>query len=295
MTTVVDIINRALQSIGTRTTVSAAELEAGSSNEAVQASLILAPIRDQLTRMAPWGHALTAAPLVYISSLPGTPENPGQWNGVWVPRLPNPPWHYMYAYPLDCLRCLRILEQPHTSIGAQTQTPIFPCVTGFSARHSGEGPKFRVGFNKYRGGFDNAQINPTNQIEGGFGPGFGPGQGPAGGVGAPNGRVILTNQGQAVLIYCCVSDNPDNMDPTFQEAWIELLGARLALVLTGDKALANGLIQQANMKILEARAENANEAITTLDHTPDWIAARGLRWDHDGFGGFDWGTLWPSV
>lgn len=291
MTTSVDILNRALQTIGTRTTVSAAELAAGSSNEAVQGQMLLAPLRDQLTRMAPWGHALTVAPLVYISSLPGTPENPGQWNGVWVPRLPNPPWMYMYQYPLDCLRALSILSQPHTSLGATTLTPIFPCVTGYSLRHGDESPKFRVGFNKYRGGFDNAQINSTNQIEGGFGPGFGPGPAPE----ADNGRVILTNQGQAVLIYCCVSDDPNNMDPTFQEAWIELLGAKLALVLTGDKTLANGLIQQANLKILEARAENANESITTLDHVPDWIAARGLRWDHAGNGSYDWGPLWPSA
>ena len=287
MTTPADIVNRALQTIGTRTTVSAAELAAGSSNEAVQASLVFTSTRDQLTRMAPWGHALTAAPLIYISSLPGTPENPGQWNGVWVPRLPNPPWTYMYEYPRDCLRALSIIDQP--SVGGTT-TPIFPCVTGYAPSHR-SAIKFKVGFNKYRGGFNNAPTNPAGQVVGGFGPGFGPGPAPQ----ADHGRVILTNQGQAVLTYVCVSDDPDNMDPLFQEAWIMVLGAKLALALTGDKALANGLVQQANLKILEARAYNADESVTVLDHTPDWLAVRGLGYNHGDSTGYDWGGLWPSV
>ena len=41
MTDNVDIVNRALQVIGTRTTVTAAELANQTSNEAIQANLIL--------------------------------------------------------------------------------------------------------------------------------------------------------------------------------------------------------------------------------------------------------------
>ena len=51
MTTNTDIVNRALQVLGTRTTVSDSELATNGSNEAIQANLILTKYRDKLLRM----------------------------------------------------------------------------------------------------------------------------------------------------------------------------------------------------------------------------------------------------
>ena len=54
MTDTVDIVNRALQRISTRTTVTASELANEDTNEAIQANLVLTDVRDELLRMAPW-------------------------------------------------------------------------------------------------------------------------------------------------------------------------------------------------------------------------------------------------
>ncbi len=77
------MVNRALQTFGSRTTVTAAQLAGNSLNEAIQANLIYDALRRRLLRMAPWNCALQTATLNYISSVPGTPENtsPDQASG----------------------------------------------------------------------------------------------------------------------------------------------------------------------------------------------------------------------
>ena len=128
MTTNTDIVNRALQTIGTRTTVTDAELAANSSNEAIQANLILTQYRDQLLRMAPWNCALNYANLTYISSTPGTPENTSPATMLWQKGQPMPPWGYEYQYPVDCLRDCFIL--PANQTGQTGSIPITTAVTG---------------------------------------------------------------------------------------------------------------------------------------------------------------------
>ena len=76
MTNLVDIGNRALQAIGTRTTMTAAEFANQTSNEAIQLNLIMTSTRRALLRMAPWGCGTKTANLAYITSIPGSPENP---------------------------------------------------------------------------------------------------------------------------------------------------------------------------------------------------------------------------
>lgn len=82
MTTFTDIANRALQVPGTRTTVTALELANNSTNEAIQINLAYNAVRKRLIRMAPWNCVLKTANLVYITSLPGTPENSAR--PLWV-------------------------------------------------------------------------------------------------------------------------------------------------------------------------------------------------------------------
>lgn len=128
MTTETDIVNRALQLIGTRTTVSDAELAGNTTNEAIQANLVLDNIRRRLLRMAPWDCALKTANLVYISSVPGTPENTSPATQLWAPGQPSPPWAYEYQYPVDCLRACWII--PGTQTGFASGVPITTAVTG---------------------------------------------------------------------------------------------------------------------------------------------------------------------
>lgn len=110
-------------------------------------------------------------------------------------------------------------------------------------------------------------------------------------------RVILSNQEFATLAYIKRMTDPNVWDPSFQEAIVNNLAANIAMVLIGDKNLANMRIMQANAAIAEARKADANEDLTINDVTPDWIRARGLAWT-DGYQSgpytaFDWGGLLP--
>ena len=143
MTSLVDIVNRALQVPGTRTTVTAAELAGNLTNEAIQANLILNTIRRRLLRMAPWNFATKTINMVYISSVPGTPENTSPATNLWQPGQPSPPWAYEYQYPVDCLRALWVI--PATQTGFAGGVPITTAVTGGAPSFwSGPPVKFKV-------------------------------------------------------------------------------------------------------------------------------------------------------
>lgn len=143
MTTEVDIVNRALQCVGSRTTVTAVELANETSNEAIQANLIRNQLRDDLLRMAPWNCACAYVGLTYISSTPGTPENLAVGMSLWAPGIPPPPWSYEYQYPVDCLRPLWIVPQFQTGFNAGI--PITTAITGGSASFwQGPPVKFKV-------------------------------------------------------------------------------------------------------------------------------------------------------
>jgi hypothetical protein len=125
----VAITNRALQTIGSRTTVTQAELNNNTSNEAIQANLVIAKVRDELLRKAPWNCGKNYANLVFITGAPGTPENPTGSFTTWQKGIPPPPWAYEYQYPVDCLRALWVIPQFATGFGAGS-VPITSAVTG---------------------------------------------------------------------------------------------------------------------------------------------------------------------
>lgn len=253
----VDIANRALSAIGTRSTIaSLTEV----SNEARQCNLLIEPLRQELIRMAPWNMATNYNTLAVICSAPGTPENPSAGSSVWAKGIPPPPWAYEYAYPADCLRPLWIV--PQFSTGFSSGVPITTAVTG-GAPQFWNGPPvvFKVAID---------QIDGTTGL-------------PA--VGGTDTRVILTNQEQAILCYLKDVTNPDVMDPQFVQAWVSALAGRLAIPLTGDKKLANMKIDEANGYIQIARVGDGNEGLTINDVTPDFIRIRGINY----VGGSGWG------
>lgn len=143
MTTKTDIVNRALQNIGTRSTVTDAELAGNLSNEAIQANLIYDNVRRRLLRMAPWDCALKTANLVYITSSPGTPENTSPFTTLWQQGQPSPPWSYEYQYPVDCLRACWVI--PATQTGYAGGVPVTTAVTGGAPSFwAGPPVKFKV-------------------------------------------------------------------------------------------------------------------------------------------------------
>jgi hypothetical protein len=129
--------------------VTDAELLANSTNEAIQANLILEPYRDQLLRMAPWDCAMKYNNAIYITSVPGTPENTSPALNNWVPGQPAPPFAYEYYYPGDCLRMCYIIPAQQT--GFADGVPITTAVTGGApALWQGSPIKFKVSTDQFR-------------------------------------------------------------------------------------------------------------------------------------------------
>lgn len=122
------VVNLALQSFGSRTTVTALELVNNSSNEAIQANLVYDTTRDELLRMAPWDCALLYNTLNYITSSPGTPENSSPATSLWQRGQPAPPWAYEYQYPADCLKACWLIPQAENT----TAPPISTAAVGFA-------------------------------------------------------------------------------------------------------------------------------------------------------------------
>src|SRR5438045_8831417 len=111
MASEVSICNRALQAIGTRTSI-ASLTEA--SVEARNCNLIYADTRDELLGMAYWNFAAKTAYLSLLKSAPGTPTNAASTASQWSSAFPAPPWLYEYVYPYDCIKMGRMIQQLHS-------------------------------------------------------------------------------------------------------------------------------------------------------------------------------------
>lgn len=367
MTTLLDIANRGLQAMGTRTNMSLTEFNNQSSNEAIQTQLVIYNLRDEILRMAPWNSATNTNNLQFITSTPGTPENVSNATIIWQKGQPTPPWGYEYQYPGDCLRPLWII--PSIQTGFAGGVPITTAVTGGVTNFwTGPPAKFKVGIDQFfavsaatvaAGGtgyavgdfiylapgyyspsnlptasppigcpailqvatlgagnsvatvsvvntFSQAEPENTEPVSGSyFLPQANPiAQGTTSGSGSGatfnctftaqmDQRVIYTNQEFATLCYIKQVTDPNVMDPNLIQAWVAGLAGRLAYQLTGDKALANMKIAEANAYIAEARKNDGNEGLTVNDVTPDWIRARGVNyvdWAYSPNQDFDWGA-----
>ena len=265
MTSEVDIANRALSSIGTRSQIASITED---SNEARNCKLLLEPLRDEILRMAPWNCSINFNNLSLICAAPGTPENPGAGLNVWEKGIPPPPWSYEYAYPSDCLRAVYIV--PQFTTGFTSGVPITTAVTGGApAFWNGPPVRFRVVVDQIG---TNGKPDPNGQDQ----------------------QVIVTNQEQAILCYVRRVVNPDVWDSQFQQALVAALAARLVVSLTGDKGLAQLKLQEANQHITLARQMDGNEGLTVNDVTPDWIRTRGISyqaWEFSPNIMFDWGPM----
>lgn len=127
------------------------EFDTGGSNEAIQVKLAIYSLRDDLLRTAPWDCAFNFVNLNYITSVPGTPENPSQITQTWVKGQPAPPWSYQYAYPSDCLRACWIV--PWLNTGFAGNIPITTAVTdvgaGSPTNFGAPAMPFRVGIDQF--------------------------------------------------------------------------------------------------------------------------------------------------
>lgn len=215
------------------------------STEAQHCVIHYAPTRDELLRKYRWGFARTQVNLTLLAAAAGTPENP---SGV----APLPPIGslYQYAYPANCQMAIRILAFiPAPAMGV----PLTGAPGGAVPLLGGPAVKFNV-----RQAVD-AAGNPI--------------------------KVILTNQSQAILDLIVETTNPNLFDPAFVIALVGRLAAKLVIPLTGDKALAKIAIDNGMRVEAEAATRDANESLTIINPTPDWIRARSYigAFDEGGF------------
>lgn len=236
MTSIVAICNRALQSIGTRTTIASLT---ENSVEARNCNLIYADTRDEVMQMAYWNFAQKTSYLALLKSAPSTPSNPNSTANQWSSAYPSPPWLYEYAYPSDCIQISRIVQQiQNTYVG----TPFTSGGNNIYPFMVGPGAPFKV----------STDTDPNGQQK----------------------NVILTNQYQAIGVYTMRITDPGLFGAQFTEALVQALSAKLALALTGQVPLANLKFQAANAVITAARASDGNEGLTIIDNMPDWITIR---------------------
>ncbi len=236
MASEVTICNRALQAIGTRTSVASLTEQ---SVEARNCNLIYADTRDEVLQMAYWNFAQKTAYLALLKSAPSTPSNPASTANQWSPDFPSPSWLYEYAYPTDCIQMSRIVQQiQNTYVG----TPFTSGGNNIYPFMVGPGAPFRVS--------TDTDINGQQK------------------------NVVLTNQYQAIGIYTMRVTDPSLFGAQFIEALVQALAAKLAIALTGQVPLANLKFVAANAVITQARASDGNEGLTIIDNMPDWITIR---------------------
>jgi hypothetical protein len=92
-------------------------------------------------------------------------------------------------------------------------------------------------------------------------------------------NVILSNEPFAQVVYTGRITNPAVYDPAFVTAFFHVLGMRLAIPLTGDKATMRNEMQLAQGALNSAQISNGNEGLTIIDHQPDWMRVRGNAGD----------------
>ncbi len=207
----------------------------GTTLEAIRCNQLYVPTRNQLLRGCPWGFASRFAPLTLFKAAPGTPENMSV-GGEWNPSYPAPGWLYSYRYPDNCL-FLRAIVAGSAMVG----TNIFPPGATYYPMPLFWPLRFII----------------TNDSEG-----------------ATSLRTVTTNARNAIARYTILEDDIDLYDELFIENLVKALAGKLAITLTGDKSLANGLFEQVNAAMLEARVAAGNEELQVVDNDPDWLRIR---------------------
>jgi hypothetical protein len=167
------------------------------------------------------------------------------------------PWGFKYTYPTDCVKLRYLLYVPESGNDAIPADSLFPA--------SYLGPSRA---NPFIIGYD---VTSTN-------------------------RVVYTNLEDATGVYTADIEDPNDWDAGFEDAMVAALAAQICLPLSGNANMMVEFRRQAKQILDAARAADGNEAIPRTDHTPDWIAARGIEpgWPY-GFAGGMWYQGWDSL
>lgn len=259
MTSPVDLCNLALDQISARSNITGISPPSPPGNLSAQvATRTYQPQVNAVFRAAHWNSARLQKPLTLLKAAVGTPENPSGYdsNGNLVP-VPPVPWRYEYSWPSDCLLLRFVIPRPNVPIAGSA--PIMTSVGISNQPLVNTAMPFVPAIDDDLSG---------NQI-----------------------KVILTNAQKAQAVYTARIDNCDLWDASLQNAVIGVLAAWFAMPITGDKSLVSMRTQIAVGLINDARRNDSNEGITSVDTVPDWMSVRNAG---SGWGGLGAGDGWSG-
>ena len=268
-----DIINRALDALGTGKTIGSM---VDGTTESEAGRRIYGPTLRQLLRAANWAFARKRAPIQLLGDSTGQTPTVG--------TQVEPPWLYVYAWPIDGVRARWLPWNGITPIAGGIPSnitlpsePTMPSL-GVPFNYGREIPaRFLCAvtdqYPVVTGQTDWQDLPDLDDIEG---------------VGPNSRRIVLTNVPCAQLVYTFLCKEPTIWDDLFSEAMVAVLASRLAMAVLPDKKMAlaerNNHIAIAKNAIREARVASAQESgfRQTVDRMPDWI--RGRRAGRGAFG-----------
>ena len=254
----VDLCNMALDQIGANVTIQSISPPMPAGVAAEVCARNWLLRVDQVMRGAHWNCLRAQKDLTLLKAAVGTEANPS--GDLPVPPIP---YLYEYEYPADCL-LMRFLipqiSQPGTSV------PVMSNVGGLQ------------------------MLNPVTSLP----------FVPASDVDddGNNIRVILTNAPMAQGVYTKRLDDPNLWDQGLQSAVTAVLAAWFCGPLAESQGLLAGLLAEAKRQLDMGRMQNGNESITSVDHYPDWMQARGGYGYSDYNGGLGTQTFvasWQAV
>lgn len=199
------------------------------------AALFYTPKTQMLLRTANWDFARAGAtPLTLWKQLLTS-------TGAISASPPPQPWQYSYLYPSDCLK-VRFIQPTIQQVAPGTPLTTAPAPV-YGAPPVPTAIPFVIGTD-----FD-ASGNPI--------------------------KTVLCNVPYAQVVYTRdLSQYPDLWDALFLAGETALLGSYFINALARNAAQMNQQIAAAKAVIEQARAANANESISSIDHTPDWMRVR---------------------
>lgn len=198
------------------------------------AALFYTPKMQMLSRSANWDSFRAQIPLTLLKAT--------VVNGQLSNYPPPQPWAYEYAWPSDCLKARFI--QPTLNAPGSSNPPLTTAPNVYiPAPGAPTGIPFVVATDV------DALNNPI--------------------------KVILTNLPNAQLIYTRdLTQVPDLWDALFLAGATALLASYFISALARDKEQMAQQVQVCKSVIDQARAANGNEAISSVDHYPDWMMVR---------------------
>lgn len=152
------------------------------------------------------------------------------------------PWLWKYTYPADCLKFRYILAPPLIAPGAITPPQVGVGIQGPWNCTPSRTNRFII-------------VADVDQY----------------GV---QSKALVSNVYTAIGVYTLDVTNPDLFDTNFESALAASLAYKLVIPLSGNVGVREQFKESAKDAIMNARANDGNEAIPTSDHTVDWIAAR---------------------